>query len=190
MQVTRKETYKVVRAILTEKRFKQTQISEKADVTFSLVNRIVNWLVSLGYVARRKGHYELVSPGAIFSLFPLYRQLKRCETFRVDKPPEEVMKMMEKKTALCLISALSHYSDYYRDPAIYAYITDESIVELLQSLPEGRTHIALFREDLNGDDFVKEKGVVLTSKIRTIMDLYCANRSYAAEYLIRREYLR
>ena len=189
MKITSKETYKVARAILQEKKFKQYQISKKEKVTFSLVNRIVNWLVSLGYVGKRKGYYELISPGAVFSLFPLNRQLKSCDTFSVANPPKEVMQMLKGKTAFCLTSALGYYSDYYRDPAFYAYITDESVVDLLRDLPHGRTRIELFREDLNDGDFVKEKGVMITNKTRTIIDLYCANKSYTAERLVQKEYL-
>ena len=97
--------------------------------------------------------------------------------------------MLKGKMALCLTSALSYYSDYYRDPAIYAYITDESVVGLLRGLPHGRTHIELFMEDLNDGDFVKEKGVMITNKTRTIIDLYCANKSYTAERLVEKEFL-
>ncbi len=188
MQITRKEAYKAVRAILTEKKFKQIEISEKAKVTFSLVNRIVKWMVSLGYVGKRKGYYELISSGAIFNLFPLYRQIKPIATFNVEMPPAEAMKMLEGRVALCLTSALRHYSDYYQDPAIYAYSLDKKLLNDLRELPEGKTRIEIFDEDLNGDDFVKEKGIRMTSKIRTIIDLYCANKAYAAEWLVKREF--
>lgn len=188
MQVTRKEAYKAVRAILTEKKFKQIEISKKTKVTFSLVNRIVKWMISLGYVGKRKGHYELISPSAIFNLFPLYRQLKPAASFNVELEPQEAMKMLEGKAALCLTSALSAYDDYYRDSAIYAYIKDEKLVEELKDQPKGLTHIELFREDLNPDDFVREKGILMTNKTRTIIDLFCANKAYAAERLIKKEF--
>ncbi|MFH1095335.1 MAG: hypothetical protein V1728_03905 [Candidatus Micrarchaeota archaeon] len=188
MQVTSKEAYKVVRAVLTEKKFKQIEISKKTKVTFSLVNRIIKWMVSLGYVGKRKGYYELISPGAIFNLFPLYRQLKPAASFNVELPPAEAMKMLEGKAALCLTSALSFYSDYYRDPAIYAYALDKKLLKDLKDLPEGKTRIEIYDEDLNGDDFVSEKGVRMTSKIRTVIDLYCSNKAYTAEWLVKREF--
>ena len=189
MQVTSKEIYKVVRAILTEKKFKQIQISEKEKVTFSLVNRTVNWMVSLGYVGKRKGYYELISPGAVFNVFPLYRQLKPTATFNVEVPPEEAMKMLRGRAALCLTSALGFYSDYYRDPAIYAYALDKKVLKDLHDLPEGGTRIEIYEEDLNPDDFIKEKGQMVTNKTRTIIDLYCANKAYAAEWLVKREFV-
>lgn len=202
MKLTNKKTYLVVRAILQKKKFKQYQIGKEEKVSLHLVNNLVKWLISLGYVARRngnltkqedtgkrRGYYELVSAGAIFNLFLLNRQLKPIASFNVEPSAVEVMKMLEDKAALCLTSALSHYSDYYRDPAIYAYALDKTLLNDLKDLPEGKTRIEIFEEDLNGEDFVTKKDVRLTNKIRTIIDLYCANKAYAAEWLVRREFL-
>ncbi|MCL6088741.1 MAG: hypothetical protein M1530_01085 [Candidatus Marsarchaeota archaeon] len=201
MKLTNKKTYLAVRAILLKKKFKQYQISKEEKISLHLVNKLVNWMISLGYVARRKGnlsekdtgkrrgYYELISPGAIFGLFPISRQIKPSETFNVEYSPDEVMKLLKGKSALCLTSALSYYDDYYRDPAIFAYIRDENLVDLLKDLPNGKTRVELFREDLNDGDFVEKKGAVITDKIRTIIDLYCANKAYAAERLIKKEFL-
>ncbi len=189
MQVTSKETYKVVRAILRDRKFKQYQISKKEKITFSLVNRVVNWMVSRGYVAKRQGYYELVSTGAIFSLFPIYRQMKPYETFDVALKEKEALGLINRKAALCLSSALSTYDDYYRDSAIHAYVLDEDIVDELKHLPKGFTHVELYNEDLNDEDFEKKGGRMVTSKIRTIIDLFCANKAYAAERLIKKEWI-
>ena len=188
MQVTSKETYKVVRSILRDKEFKQYQISKKEKVTFSLVNRIVNWMVSRGYAAKRDGHYSLVSPAAILNLFPIYRQMKPFEILVVSLPAKEALRIMKSRSALCLASALSFHDDYYRDSAIYAYIMDEKLIDELKGLPKGFTHIELFREDLNPDDFERKKGAIITNKARTMIDLFCANKAYVAERLIKREY--
>lgn len=188
MQVTSRETYKVVRAILREKKFKQYQISKKEKVTFSLVNRIVNWMVSRGYVAKRNGYYELISPGAVFSLFPIYRQLKPIADFDVALKEKEVLELMKGKAALCLSSALSEYDEYFRDSAIHAYVLDEKIVGKMKDLPRGFTRVELYKEDLNADDFEKIGGQKATSKIRTVIDLFCANKTYVAERLIKNEW--
>ncbi len=185
MQITSKETYKVVRAILQEKEFKQYQISKKQQVTFSLVNRIVNWMVSRGYVAKRINHYAIVSPTAILNLFPIYRQMKPVETFDIALPEKEALQMMKGRAILCLTSALSFYDDYFRDTAIHAYIKDRSLVDEFKALPKGFTHIELYEEDLNPDDFVKENQM-LTNKTRTIIDLFCANKAYTAQRLMKK----
>ena len=189
MKVTSRETYKIIRAILELKKFKQYQISKKENVTFSLVNRVVNWLVAQKYVAKRTGYYELVSPSAIVGLFPLYRRMKPYESLDVALSAKEVLDILKGRGILCLVSALSYHDDYYRDPAIHVYLKDEKTLKELKSLQRGYTHIEIYREDLNGEDFTTVKGQKITSKTRTIIDLFCANKAYAAERLIKKEWI-
>lgn len=189
MKVTSRETYKVIRAILQLKKFKQYQLSKKENVTFSLVNRVVNWLVSQRYVAKRTGNYELVSPSAILGLFPLYRKMKPYQTFDVALPAKQVLEILKDGGVLCLTSALSYYDDYYRDPAVHVYLKDEKILNELKGLQRGYTHIEVYQEDLNSDDFTTVRGQRVTTKIRTIIDLFCANKAYAAERLIKKEWI-
>ena len=189
MKVTSRETYKIIRAALRLKKFRQYQISKEEDVTFSLVNRVVNWLVSQKYVVKRTGYYELVSLSAIIGLFPLYRKMKPYVTFDVALPAKQVLEILKGKGALCLTSALSYYDDYYRDPAIHVYLQNEKILNELKSLQKGYTHIEIYSEDLNSDDFATIKGQKITTRIRTIIDLFCANKAYAAERLIKKEWI-
>jgi hypothetical protein len=189
MKMTSKETYKIIRSILQLKKFKQYEISKKENVTFSLVNSVVNWLVYQYYVTKRTGYYEVTAPSSIFSLFPLHRKMKPYATFDVNIPREEMIELIKGKGMLCLTSALSYYDSYYRDPAIYIYLKDESLIHDLKDLPKGYTHIEIYEEDLNGDDFVTMKGHRITTKLRTIIDLFCANKTYAAERLIKKEWI-
>ncbi len=175
--------------MLELKKFTQSQISKKEKVTFSLVNRVVNWFASRGYAKKRTGYYEIISVAGIFSLFPLYRKMKPYAVFDVDLSNKEVLQMIKGKGTLCLTSALSHYDDYFRDPAIYLYLDNEKIIEELKNLPKGYTRIELYKEDLNKNDITPIKGQRVTSKIRTIIDFFCANKYYAAERLIKKEWI-
>ena len=189
MKVTSRKTYKIIRAILGMKKFTQYNISKGEKITFSLVNRVVNWLVSRDYVKKRVGHYEVVAPVAIFNLFPLYRRMKPYATFNVNLSAKEFLSEIKGKGKLCLTTALSYYDDYYRDPAIHIYLKDEEIVKKFKGLPKGYLHIELYEEDLSADDFVNIKGQWVTGKIRTIIDLFCSNKAYAAERLIKKEWI-
>ncbi|HLD59989.1 MAG TPA: hypothetical protein VI912_03280 [Candidatus Bilamarchaeaceae archaeon] len=188
MKVTSKKTYRVIKAILTMKKFTQYEISKKEEITFSLVNKVVNWLVSLGYVAKRTGYYELVAPVAILSLFPIYRKIKPYAIFDVNVSVRDILAMLKGKGRLCLTSALAYYDDYFRDPAIHIYLNDQKIIEELKSLPKGYTHIQIYKEDLSNMDFQKKNGQNITDKTRTILDLFCANKGYTAERLIKKEW--
>jgi len=188
MKITSKQTYKIVRSILISKKFTQYQISKNEKVTFSLVNRVVNWLVRIGYVAKRKGYYELTAPAAIFGLFSIYRKMAPIATFDVAPDSKEILNLLNKRAALCLTSALSAYDAYYRDTAIYAYALDKKLVGELGEMPKGYTRVELYEEDLNSQDIVKN-GQWKTSKVRTVIDLFCANKAYAAERLVKREWV-
>ncbi len=187
MKITSKKTYRIIRAILEKKKFTQYGISRDEKATFSLVNRVANWLLGIGYVAKRKGYYELCAPGAVFGLFAVYRKMKPTAVFEVGAKPEEIMRILKGRAALCLTSALSYYDDYYRDPVIYAYAMDEKLLGELGEMPKGYTRVEIYREDLNGEDIIK-KGQWRTGKARTVIDLFCANKAYAAERLVKREW--
>lgn len=189
MKVTSRETYRIVRAMLRYRKFTQYQLSKKEGITFSLVNRTVNWFVQRGYVKKQTGHYELVSPGAIFNLFPIYRRMNPYASFDIDLPNEEAAKMIGKKGVLCLTTVLAYYDDYYRDATIHAYLEDEKVLDELKGMRKGYCHIELYKDDLNKNDFVKLKGQNVTNKIRTVVDLFCSNKAYAAERLIKKEWM-
>jgi len=188
MKITSRETYKIVRAILQLKRFTQYEISKKENVTFSLVNRTVNWFVEIGYIAKSNGRYELAAPASVISLFPLFRKMKPFAVFDIDLPRETVLGILKGKSILCLTSALSFYDDYYRDPSIYAYAKNDILAEELKDYPKGYAHIELFKEDLNKDDFIKKGGHEITTKTRTVIDLFCSGKGYSAERLIKKEW--
>jgi hypothetical protein len=173
--------------MLLSKKFKQYRLAKDTGVTFSLVNRIVNWFVSRGFVAKRTGFYELITPGAVFNLFPLYRKMKPTAVFDVNVQQKELLALVRGKGALCLTSSLSFYDDYYRDPAVYFYLKDEKLLEELKRLPKGYTRVEVFKEDLNANDFEKKNGQLVTNKVRTVIDLFCAGKAYAAERLVKQE---
>lgn len=189
MKVTSRETYRIVKAMLDRKRFSQYEISKREGITFSLVNRTVNWFLQRGYVRRQKGCYELVSPGAIFNLFPIYRRMGPYASFDIDLSNEEAARMLGRKGVLCLTSALAYYDDYYRDATVHAYLDDEKVLDELREMRKGYRHIELYKEDLNKEDFTKFKNLRITNKIRTVVDLFCSNKAYAAERLIKREWM-
>lgn len=190
MKPTSRETYRIVRAVLLKKRFTQYEISVSEDVTFSLVNRVVNWLVDRGYVQRREGRYELIAAAAILNLFPIYRRLKPYEILDVNLDRKTVLGLVKGKGTLCLASALAFYDDYFRDQGIHVYLDDEQVIKNLRASNKGYCHIELYKNDLGESDSVKIKGLAVTSKIRTIIDLFCNNRAYAAERLVKREWSR
>ncbi len=193
MNPTNKIAYKVVRFVLENKEFTQRGISEKTGASLGRVNAIVNWLLKQHYIAREGRQYRLVAPAALLSLFGLHRRMDdlRIASFSVKAEARDVLRLAKEKGAvLCLTSALQEYDSYFRDPSISVY-ADEKFAKEFAGLPGGYTRITVYRDDIGcPEDFTAKKGVKLTKGVRTAIDLFCSNWSYAAEKLVEREWLR
>lgn len=189
MKLTSRQTYKVVRVALEKGAFKQVELEEAAGVSFGLVNRTVRWMASRKFVAREGGLYKVIAPAALSEAFSLFRQLDeiRLSSFEVDADGKTLLKVLNEHGAvLCLTSALAYYDDYFRDPVVSVY-GNKALATSLKEMGGGRTKVEVFADDLKQQkDFVEREGVRLTGKVRTIIDLLCSQKSYAADQLIRK----
>jgi len=191
MKVTSRQTYRLVRWMLEHPEFKQLRASKETGVAFSRVNKVVNWLVDVGYAARIANGYRLVSPVALLGLFRLNRSMGklRTSTFEVQAERKELDGLIQKTDSVyCLTSALSRYDTYFRDPSIHVYAGKELADELLK-FPRGLARLDLYRDDLGApEDVIHSGSGDYTSEMRTIIDVICSDRSYAAERLIKKKW--
>lgn len=189
MKLTRPQTYKVISFVLEKRAFKQLEAQKAVGVSFGLVNRVTKWMVSRGFAARREGKYAVVAPAALTQVFSLFRRMEelRVASLMLDVEPREAVKLLAGRGGvLCLTTALAFYDDYVRDPAVHAYAGPEAI-EKLREFGEGRTRIDVYADDLKQpQDFIEVKGARITGKVRTIIDLLCSERAYAAEKIIKK----
>ncbi len=189
MKLTSPQCYKVIRFALEKGEFKQIEVHRATGVAFSWVNKVVNWMVDHQYAARRLGGYKLIAPAALAESLALFRRMEKLAvaSFQVNESEGELAKLLAQNNAvLCLTTALGRYDDYFRDPAIHVY-GNSKLVEGLKQLPPGRTKITVYDDDLKQEsDFEKDKRMLVTKKTRTIVDLLCSQRSYAADQLIKK----
>ncbi len=189
MKLNSPKTYKVVRFTLETGSFKQLEAQKATGVSFGLVNRVTNWMKSRKFVAKEPGGYNVIAPAALAQTFSLFRQMGdlRTSEFMVDINPQKLESIIkEHGAAYCLSSALSYYDDYFRDPSIHVY-GSKKLEKTLNNLPSGRTRIDVYRDDLQENaDIISAKGIRKTTKIRTIIDLLCSERAYAADRLIKK----
>ena len=186
MSLSEKMTFKVVSAVLRKKSFLQTELAKETGVSWGRMNKIVQWLVKRGYV-RKTGKYELISPGALISLLVTEVELEK-KSFEIQVPPEKILSWAKKqKAVLCLSTALNFYSSYFRDPSINLYYSKE-LEEHLQNAEEGLTQVYLVKSSLQllKEDVVKEKGFLMTDKIRTIIDLFADKKAYVTGPLLKK----
>jgi len=112
---------------------------------------------------------------------------QRICSLDVEMDREKVAKWLSKKKVVyCLTSALQEYDSYFRDPSINVY-GDERVVRELEKLPKGLTRVNVYEADMSLEpDTVEKEGVRITSKVRTVIDLFCDNKAYITERLVKR----
>lgn len=192
MKITSPMAYKVVRYVLEQGKFNQLEASRETGVSIGLVNRITNWLIERGHVAKTSKGYELIMPAALLTLFTVYRKMEKLATatYKLGISEAELSALLKKhKAVLCLTSASQHYDAFIRDPSVHAYSESDELKKELGRYTTGLTSATLYSPDISLDgDTEKKKGFLLTSELRTIIDLLCSNKAYAAESMIRKRW--
>jgi hypothetical protein len=188
MKLTSPKTYRVVRFALENQLFRQYEVPKQVGVSFGIVNRTVNWMVSRGFASKSNKGYQVNAPAALANAFALFRKMEdqRIGVFEIEAKKEDIQEALDKMGATaCLSTALAYYDDYLRDPAICVY-GDEKIIQFLRQARPGSTRVEVYEDDLKQeDDFSIIKGKRVTKRVRTIIDLLCSFRAYGAENLIR-----
>ncbi|MBI5159170.1 hypothetical protein HY992_03560 [Candidatus Micrarchaeota archaeon] len=182
----------MARYILEKGKFNQLEASRETGVSIGLVNRITHWLVERGYVAKTSRGYELVMPAAFLSLFPIYRKMEKLATatYKINIKEAELSALLKKHRAvLCLTSASQYYDAFMRDSSVHVYCENDGLKKELASRLTGLTSVTLYSPDVSLDgDVEKKKGFLLTNKLRTMIDLLCSNKAYAAESMMRKRW--
>ena len=181
--------------MLTKDEFVQRDIAKYLKIKFgATVNDFVKELVDFGYVAQTgsigKGgqRYQVASPVGLVSFYSKFRKMSKLDSFTIGESKEGVMEYLSKKGSIfCLNTALSKYDTHFVDAAIYAYLPKENqgiLEDEMKNMDKGKILVNLYHYDLE-DDIVKMDNKQFTSKVRTIIDLYCDNKSNQAETFIR-----
>jgi DNA-binding MarR family transcriptional regulator len=188
IRLTAQKTYRILYFILSHRKFTQTEIHKATGVSIGRVNRVVSWLLDRGYVEKTRAKYKLTSAVSLISLLANFRAMKKTITLDIDAPREEAVKfLVEKGAVFCLTSALQHYDTYFRDPSICVYSYDKKVIEEFKKFRKGNLRINIYEPDLCLEENITTRDSAnLTSEVRTIIDLFCDNKSYAADRLIKR----
>jgi len=191
-----KHAYPQLYYILTHTEFTQRKMARDLKVHHGRrISDFVSLLEEREYVKRtlsttkRGKTYEVVSPIGLIRYYSNFRRMENLllESRELGNNRNEMMQYLNSKGAIfCLATALEFHDEYYRDPAIYAYMPDKSFLE--NELPDqakGKVKVFLYGYDVADEIEIKNK-IRITPIVRTIIDLFCDNKAYAAEPLIRR----
>ncbi len=186
MRLHSKQSFKVVYWVLKLKVFSQTELAEKAMVSWGQMNKVVQWLIKKGFV-RKGAKYELVNPAALVQLLTTEVELEK-DSFEVSVPKKIILDWIKKhEQVLCLNSALDFYSNYFRDPGISVCFSKE-LKEYLANAQPGLTKVTLVKSNLEllPSNIIKKNGFFVTNEVRTIIDLFADKKAYAVEPLIKK----
>lgn len=175
--------------------FKQRPMARDLDIPHGArVSGFVNWLVSLKFVEKTKNRryrlnvYRVVAP---LALVKFYSNFRRMEAYRVTRDMgtdrgKVIEYFKEKGSIFCLTTALEHYTEYVRDLAINVYVDDDFWNRMQNKESTGTVRVNMYPfKPFRKDNVIEKDGLKITTKLRTLIDLYCDDKAYAAEPLVR-----
>ena len=183
MNITSKVTYQIIREILLSKVFTQVEIKKKTGHSKGQISKVVNWLITRNFVEKRESNYYLLDPAGLISVFPLFRNMRELLVYRIPirGEKEKILDYLPDGSILCLESALDTYSRYFRSSRICIYHEKPTEVKrLFEPYSGGILDLEVYRPDMDVQKDV-EHGV--TSRLRTVIDMTCDGKTYAAKDL-------
>ena len=187
--------YRVLRNILTSKHpFLQNEVAKEAAAHPPQVSTVVRWLQAHQHVIRRKtdGRYEVAQPASlVIAVFPYQRVMDRTlvGTVKVRSTPEDVCQLLTREGAtLCLESALSVHSEFFRPDRVAVYHSKpKKLLKQIAPNEGGLLPVSVYEPDIPLEGDVEEPDsdspFRRTARFRTLVDLVCDNRAYAAKDL-------
>lgn len=158
------------------------------------ISGFISWLEELGFVEKFKNPqdrvnvYRVSSPVALIKFFSTFRKMSEDRlAINIGENRESVIEYFKKEKGIfCLTTALEEYSEYMRDPAIHVYVTQNYWDEMASKISDGNVRINLYPfKPSRIDNVIEKNGKLITSPVRTLIDLFCDDKAYAAEPLIK-----
>jgi hypothetical protein len=188
-------TYRVLRTFLTaEGPLTQLEAARIAQASTAQTSRVVRWLMAHGHAERQPdGRYRARgAAGLVASALPYQRVMADSlyAVLRLRATPEDISRRIcDASGVLCLETALASYSRFFRADRVAAYHSDpESLVRMLRAEEGGLLPVAVYWPDLalDGDivDLPESPGLRATSRFRTVLDLSCDGKVYAAKEVL------
>lgn len=187
--VTSPVNYRLIReALLAEAPFTQTHLADRAHASISQANRIVNWLVDTGHADRGSdGKYQVRAPlGLVTSVFPYQRTMNHTLEAQLKirgSKTETKQALLEAGGTLCLETAGEDYGEFFRADRVCIYHeTPAAVTDALTPHDGGVLPVSIYKPDipLEGDTEDGRR----TTRFRTVIDLACDGKLYAAQDLI------
>lgn len=179
----------IIEYILEKKEFTQYGIKKALNLGMFIVNTTVNFLLDKQVIEKKEKKYVLLDAVSLLELIAFFKKMAdyKIVELNISLNKEELLKLIPKEAVFCMDSALSQYSNYYKSNKVCVYVNESVAKQLKEKLKYSSGNKTVLDIYKNGQDkFVMIKGKKYTSKIKTIIDMYCDKRGNAAESLVKR----
>ena len=184
------KTFEIVEKILEAKKFTQYRFSKDLKgISFGLINKVTNWLVSNQFIARNEKEYVLKDPAGIVSAIAIYRAMEPIKLLEIKTSlsKTELVKLVGNQGIFCMDTALDQYTNYYKSDRVCAYVSKNRANETkkeLQFKPGNKSVLCLYNE------LPKVKPKIInkknfTCKVCTVIDMVCDGKAFATEPLFK-----
>lgn len=181
--------------ILSHKEFKQRPMSRELNIPHGArISGFVTWLENLGFIEKSRNLqdktslYRVTSPVALIKFYSNFRKMNenRLSIDWGNKRDEIIEYFKSQNGVFCLTTALEQYTEYVKDPVVHVYVTEDFWNEMAAKEVTGNVRVHMYPFKPYREDNVTEKNdLKITTPLRTLIDLYCDDKAYAAEPLIK-----
>ena len=189
MDLSSEKTFRIIEYVLENKNFGQRKASKDTGISLGQVNKVVSWLKLHNFARKEKNSYLVTDPAGIISAIAVFRHMEQLKVLSINlrHGKEEILEMIPKECILCMDSALDFYASAYVGNRVCIY-ADEKTLKGIKDIFSGhegnQTILAVYRP---AQAIKKEKkgGFFITPKVRTVVDLVCDDKAFAADSLFR-----
>lgn len=190
MDLSSEKTFKLIEFILERKRFGQRTASGETRISIGQVNKVTAWLRLRNLVRKESGAYVVSDAAGIVSAISVFRHMERLKSasLKLRLGKKEILGMLPEGSVLCLDSALDFYAHAYVGNRVCAYADKKTAEEIAEKF-------AGYEGNVSGLDVylpvppvtgAKKGKFRITSEVRTVIDLVCDDKAYAADALFRK----
>ncbi|MFH1256669.1 MAG: hypothetical protein V1494_05265 [Candidatus Diapherotrites archaeon] len=189
MDLSSEKTFKIIEFVLGEKAFTQRRLSRELAVSIGQVNKVINWLKLKNFVKKEGNSFRLSDPAGIVTAISFFRHMGQLKilTISLGLGKNEAFARLPKEAILCLESAQDFFSPNFASNRLCVYAgekTAKKISEAFAGFEGNQTQLLAFRP-IPAVKPVKKGNRLLTSKVRTVIDLVCDDKAFAADPLFR-----
>lgn len=179
----------IIEYILEKKEFTQYKIKQDLVLGASTVNQTINFLLEKEVIEQKDKKYVLVDVETLLELVAFFKNMKNSllEQIETNLSKNELIKLIPKDAIYCLDSALEQYTNYYKTNKTCIYASEEQAKEIRNKLKlnkGNKTILYIYKLDLIKLNQIK--GLKYTTKIKTIIDMYCDKRGNSVETLLKK----